>query len=54
MTTLPLRAHEMPVPLPERPVLARIIAAIAFALDVFVEAERLASAAQKRYRFASW
>ena len=54
MTTYPLRAEEMPVSLHERPGFARIIAAITSALDVLVEAEQQASAAQKRYPFASW
>ena len=54
MTTYSLRAEEMPVSLNERPGYARIIAAIASALDVLVEAERQVSIAQKRYPFANW
>lgn len=54
MTTLPLRAFDLPNAQFVRPVFTRFAAALASAIDVFAEAQREASAAQKRYPFASW
>ncbi|HUI14249.1 MAG TPA: hypothetical protein VL048_12355 [Xanthobacteraceae bacterium] len=54
MTTFPLRASDLPNVQFVRPVFARVGAVLAAAIDVFAEAELQASAAQKRYPFASW
>ncbi len=54
MTTLPLRASDVPA-LPQlRLGFARVLAVFATALDVFAEAEQQAAAAQKAYPFADW
>lgn len=50
MTTLPLRAPQT-LPLPG---LARLIAMVLTALDVFTEAQAKARAAHQQYPFADW
>ncbi len=50
MSTLPLRAPHVPA----IPGLARLAAALAMMMDVFVEAQDAARAAHKRLPFADW
>ena len=49
MSTLPLRDSHIP-----HVSVLPVVAAISAVLDVFAEAQNLASAAQKRYPFAEW
>jgi len=51
MSTLPLHVPHVPQPFTG---FGRVISVITTVIDVFVEAEQQASAAQKRYPFASW
>jgi hypothetical protein len=51
MSTLPFRIPHVPQPFTG---FERVISAITTVIDVFAEAEQQASAAQKRYPFASW
>jgi hypothetical protein len=53
MSTLTLRAPYIPQ-VSVLPAVARVVAVIVAVLDVFAEAQDMASAAQKRYPFAEW
>jgi hypothetical protein len=53
MSTLPIRAPHLSLACPKSG-LARVIAFVSTAIDVFAQAQVLARAAHNRYPFAEW